>query len=156
MISSDNSAVPKLRSAGVIWLAASPADEASKGLNIRLFASRRREKKIPRNDDDRPTTVRLEVSGIDNVMLSITPGTNPVVRCPKIWCWSSCTPRASSVIGFRGHRHPGRARVAKGSTVVSFFGPFGADGSTHRTVAHRRAPSETCCENTRTRERESE
>jgi len=31
-------------------------------------------------------------------MLSITPGTNPVVRCPKIWCWSSFTPPVSSVI----------------------------------------------------------
>ena len=141
MIGSDDSAVPKLRSADVIWLAASRADEASKGLNIRLLASRRREKKIPRkkDDDDRPTTVRLEVSGIDNVMLSITPGTNPVVRCPKIWCWSSCTPRASSVIGFRGHRHPGRARGAKGSAVVSSLGPFGAEGSTHRSRAPSRA-----------------
>jgi hypothetical protein len=39
-MSSDNSAVPKLRSAEVIWLAASPADEASKGLNIRLSTRR--------------------------------------------------------------------------------------------------------------------
>ena len=132
MISSDNSAVPKLRSAGVIWLAASPADEASKGLNIRLSTRRDvAKKKIPRNDDDRPTTVRLEVSGIDNVKLSITPGTNPVVRCPKIWCWSSCTPRASSVIVTRGHRRSGRARAAKGKTRFFVFS-IEADGSTHR------------------------
>ena len=45
-------------------------------------------------------------------MLSITPGTNPVVRCPKIWCWSSFTPPVSSVIVFRGHRRQGRARAA--------------------------------------------
>jgi hypothetical protein len=59
-MSSDNSAVPKLRSAEVIWLAASPADEASKGLNFRLVCrakSRRREKrKKTTDDDDRPTT----------------------------------------------------------------------------------------------------
>jgi len=44
----------------VIWLAASPADEASKGLNFRLARrakSRRREKrKKATDDDDRPTT----------------------------------------------------------------------------------------------------
>jgi hypothetical protein len=44
----------------VIWLAASPADEASKGLNFRLVCrakSRRREKrKKTTDDDDRPTT----------------------------------------------------------------------------------------------------
>jgi hypothetical protein len=63
-MSSDNSAVPKLRSAEVIWLAASPADEASKGLNFRLVRrakSRRlsaKKEKKPRmtDDDDRPTT----------------------------------------------------------------------------------------------------
>ena len=150
MISSDNSAVPKLRSAGVIWLAASPADEASKGLNIRLFASRRREKKIPRNDDDRPTTVRLEVSGIDNVKLSITPGTNPVVRCPKIWCWSSCTPRASSVIVTRGHRRSGRARAAKGKTRFFVF------PSRSKPTDLRTALSNLNDEKTRARERESD
>jgi hypothetical protein len=62
-MSSDNSAVPKLRSADVIWLAASPADEASKGLNIRLVArfrtrEKRKKKKRRRLLDDRLSKYR--------------------------------------------------------------------------------------------------
>ena len=99
----------------------------------------------------RPFLVRLEVSGIDNVKLSITPGTNPVVRCPKIWCWSSCTPSASSVIVMRGHRRSGR-KGQRGERENAFF----VFPSRSKPTDLRTALSNLNDEKTRARERESD
>lgn len=99
----------------------------------------------------RPFLVRLEVSGIDNVKLSITPGTNPVVRCPKIWCWSSCTPSASSVIVMRGHRRSGR-KGKRGERENAFF----VFPSRSKPTDLRTALSNLNDEKTRARERESD
>ena len=67
--------------------------------------------------------------------LSITPGTNPVVRCPKIWCWSSFTPPVSSVIKKSFEVIVIRAESGR---RAFFFVAF-LSRSTHRRF--RRAPS---------------